>query len=126
MSPKPKKAISEFVAFVLEQMTFVHGLRVRGMFSGYGIFQEDCMFALIIADQLYFKADATTRIAFEAKGLHPFTYAARGKLVEVQYFEAPPEVFDEIDAMRLWVNKALLAAIGARKPKKASLDLTPH
>lgn len=117
MPLKPKKAQSEFVAFVIEQMSFVHGLRSRGMFGGYGIFQDDCMFALIIEDQLYFKADVTTRAEFEAKGLNPFTYAARGKLVEVQYFEAPPEVFDEIDEMQSWTHKALTAALKAKKSK---------
>jgi DNA transformation protein len=117
MPPKPQKAQSEFVAFVIEKMSFVHELRVRGMFGGYGIFQDDCMFALIIEDQLYFKADAITRSEFEAKGLNPFTYAARGKLVEVQYFEAPPEVFDEIDEMQSWTHKALTVALKAKKSK---------
>lgn len=118
MPPKPKKSQSEYVTFIIEQLSFVHGLRVRGMFSGYGIFQDDCMFALIIADQLYFKVDTTTRAEFEAKSLSPFTYVARGKLVEVQYFEAPPEVFDELDEMRSWVHKALTVAVKAKKPQK--------
>lgn len=117
MPLKPQKAQSEFVTFVIEQMSFIHGLRARGMFGGYGIFQNDCMFALIIEDQLYFKADAITRSEFEAKGLNPFTYAARGKLVEVQYFEAPPEVFDEIDEMQNWPHKALTVAMKAKKSK---------
>ena len=115
MPPKPR---SEYVNFVIEQMSVVRGLQVKGMFGGYGIFQDDCMFALIIEDQLYFKADASTRAEFEAKGLKPFTYEARGKWVEVNYFEAPPEVFDEVDEMRVWANKALRLAIAARKPKK--------
>lgn len=115
MPPKPQ---SEYVSFVIERMSVVRDLQVKGMFGGYGIFQDDCMFALIIEDQLYFKADANTRKEFETKGLKPFTYEARGKWVEVNYFEAPPEVFDEIDEMRVWANKALVVAIGARKPKK--------
>ncbi|MDP1659435.1 MAG: TfoX/Sxy family protein [Methylotenera sp.] len=117
MPPKAKKAQSEYVSFVIEQMSFVHRLRVRGMFGGYGIFQDDCMFALIIEDQLYFKADTMTRAEFEAKGLSPFTYTARGKLVEVNYFEAPPEVFDEMDEMQNWVHKALTVAMKAKKSK---------
>jgi DNA transformation protein len=111
---------SEFVEFVIEQMSFINGLRVRAMFSGHGVYQDDYMFALIIDDQLYFKADATTRGVYEAQGLKPFTYMARGKQVSVNYFEAPAEVFDEIDAMHFWVNKALTAAIKAKKPKQAN------
>ena len=57
MPPKPQ---SEYVSFVIERMSVVRDLQVKGMFGGYGIFQDDCMFALIIEDQLYFKADANT------------------------------------------------------------------
>ncbi len=110
---------SEFVEFVIEQMSFINGLRVRAMFSGHGIYQDDCMFAIIVDDQLYFKADATTRGEFEAKGLSPFTYVARGKLVAMQYFEAPPEVFEETEAMHSWVQKALTVALRAKKPKSS-------
>jgi DNA transformation protein len=101
---------SDFVEFVAEQMAFVAGLRIRAMFGGYGIYQDDCMFALIADDRLYFKADATTRAEFEEKGSSPFTYVARGKSVTLQYFEAPPDVFEEQEAMRTWVQKAYGAA----------------
>lgn len=101
---------SDFVEFVAEQMAFVDGLRIRAMFGGYGIYQDDCMFALIADDRLYFKADATTRAEFEEKGLSPFTYVGRGKSVTLQYFEAPPDVFEEQEAMRTWVQKAYGAA----------------
>ncbi len=117
MPPNPKKPQSEYVSFVIEQMSFIIGLRMRAMFSGHGVYQDDCMFAIIVDDQLYFKCDATTRAEFEAKGLKPFTYVSRGKLVAMQYFEAPPEVFDDVDEMHVWVNKALSVAMHARKIK---------
>ena len=103
---------------VAEQMAFVGGLRIRAMFGGYGIYQDDCMFALIADDRLYFKADATTRAEFEAKGLSPFTYVARGKSMTMQYFEAPPEVFEEQEAMRSWVQKAYEAALKASRGRR--------
>ena len=109
---------SDFVEFVAEQMAFVGGLRIRAMFGGYGVYQNDCMFALIADDRLYFKADATTRAEFEAKGLGPFTYVARGKSMAMQYFEAPPEVFEEQEAMRTWVHKAYGAALKASQGRR--------
>ena len=65
---------SDFVEFVAGQLAFVGGLRIRAMFGGYGIYQDDCMFALIADDRLYFKADATTRAEFEAQGLFSAFY----------------------------------------------------
>lgn len=109
---------SDFVELVAEQMAFVDGLRIRAMFGGYGVYQDDRMFALIVDDRLYFKADAATRAAFEARGLSPFSYMARGKPVTLSYFEAPPEVFEEQQSMRDWVHKARAAAANARQARK--------
>ncbi len=118
----------EFVEFVIEQMSFIGGLRVRAMFGGYGAYQNNRIFAIIVDDRLYFKADSVTRDEFEAKGLSPFTYVARGKSVTMQYFEAPPEVFEEPEAMRRWVQKAYETAIRAKKtkmPNKALKQTSP-
>lgn len=106
---------NEFVEFVVEQMESIGWLRVRAMFGGYGIYLDYCFFAIIVDDRLYFKADSVTASEFEAQGLSPFSYVARGKLVTMQYFEAPPEVFEEPEVMRLWVQKAYGATIRAKK-----------
>ena len=110
---------SDFVEFVAEQMAFVDGLGIRPMFGGYGIYRGDRMFALIVDDRLYFKADAATRAEFEARGLSPFTYMARGKPVTMSYLEAPPEVFEEQASMRDWVHKAWAAAATAWRTRKS-------
>lgn len=107
----------EFVEFVLEQMTPFGRARARAMFGGYGIYMDDRIFAIIVDDRLYFKADAATRSEFAVKGLGPFTYVVRGKSVTMPYFEAPPEVFEEPDSMRHWVQLAYAAAGRTRKVK---------
>lgn len=109
---------SEFVEFVVEQMAAIGKPRIRGMFGGYAVYLDDRVFAIIVDDKLYFKADAVTRGEFEAEGLRPFTYAARGKSVTMQYFEAPADVFEEPEAMRSWVEKAYGAAVRAGETKK--------
>jgi DNA transformation protein len=108
---------SEFVEFVVEQMSPIGKLRVRAMFGGYGIYLDDCFIAIIVDDRLYFKADSFTAGEFEAKGLNPFSYVVRGKLVNMKYFEAPPEVFEEPEIMRLWMQKAYGAALRTQKPR---------
>ena len=120
---------SEFVEFVVEQMSFIGALRVRAMFGGYGVYRDDRIFAIIVDDRLYFKADPIGRGKFEAKGSSPFAYTARGKTVTVQYFEAPPEVFEVSEAMRNWVQTAWEAAMRAEKtgtPNKARAPRSPR
>lgn len=95
----------------MEQMSFIRGLRARAMFSGYGVYQHDRMFAIIVNGTLYLKADPTVQRDFEAKNLSRFSYTARGKLITLKFYEAPAEVFEGNNAMRLWVEKALGASI---------------
>lgn len=112
----------EFVEFVLEQMAPFGDVRARAMFGGYGVYRDGRIFAIIVDDRLYFKTNAATRGEFEAKGLSPFTYVARGKSVTMSYFEAPPEVFEEPETMRHWAQMAYEVADKTRKtgtPRKS-------
>jgi DNA transformation protein len=113
---------AEFVEFVLDRLAPMGGARARAMFGGYGIYDGATMFAIIVDDTLYFKADGLTSPAFTARGLKPFVYAARGKTMTMQYYEAPPEVFEEPEAMRNWAQQALQVALRVRKspPKRAA------
>jgi DNA transformation protein len=114
----PFAARSAFADMVADQMAFVPALRITRMFGGYGVFREARMFALIAQDRLYFKVDARSRPLFEAKGLGPFSYEARGRTHSLGYFEAPPEVFEENEAMRKWVAEAWRAAVETKQSAK--------
>ena len=107
-----------FVAFVVEQMSAVLPVRARAMFGGHGIFDGELMIAIVVRDTLYLKADAESRPAFEALGLQPFTYEARGERRSLGYFQAPAEVFEAKDTMRTWVRRAVDAALRAARPVK--------
>lgn len=107
----------KFVELVIEQMALFGRPRVRAMFGGYGVYRDDRIFAMIVDDRLYFKVDLVTRHEFEAQGLSPFTYVARGKAVTMQYFEAPPEAFEDAEVMERWAQKGYEAAIRATKSR---------
>lgn len=109
---------SEFIELVLEQLAPLGGARVRAMFGGYGVYQGDIFFAIIADDRLYFKTDGVTCAEFKALGLPPFTYITRNKTITMQYYEAPPEVFEEVAAMRRWAQQAIEVARRAKKPSK--------
>jgi len=105
----------EFVQLVLEQMTGFGVPRVRRMFGGYGLYRDDLMFAIILQDKLYLKADAVNVASFEKAGSEPFTYASKGKIVTLRYYEAPPDVYEDQDDMQQWARSAFEAALRARK-----------
>lgn len=109
---------NEFLTLVLDQMALLGPVSARAMFGGHGLYCDGLFIAIVTGDKLYFKADTLSQPAFEARGLPRFGYSARGRAVQLMYYEAPPEVFDEAQAMRDWGHRALEAAVRSRKPAR--------
>lgn len=115
---------SGFVELVIEQLAPFGRPQIRAMFGGFGVYRDGLIFAIIVDDTLYFKADPLSRKEFEARGQTPFTYAVRGRSVAMQYYEAPAEVFEGPEAMRVWAEKAYGAALRARQAKSRKTGST--
>ncbi|MCZ8252791.1 MAG: TfoX/Sxy family protein [Hylemonella sp.] len=109
---------SEFLDFVIGQMAGLGVITARAMFGGHGLYCNGLFIAIIADEQLYFKADAQSQPRFEAAGLQRFQYQARGKTVQLMYYEAPTEVYDDTRAMSDWGQLALAAAVRARRPAR--------
>jgi len=112
------KKRDEFVDYLLEQMQLLGPVSAKAMFGGYGIYIDDLMFALVADDVLYFKTDADNLPDFAQRGLPPFSYERNGKSFNMSYSEAPAEVLEDTDEMRLWANRAIDAALKSRKRSK--------
>lgn len=106
---------ASYRAFVLEQLTRVlPEVRARNMFGGVGIYAGPVFFALIGNDVLYFKVDDTTRAGFEQHGMRPFRpFGEEGEVM--QYYEVPPEVLEDADALRAWADAAVGVGRRARQ-----------
>lgn len=120
---------TEFLEFITEQMAGFGPVTARRMFGGAGIFRDGLMFALIIGDVLYLKADAMTKVDFEAEGLNPFTYATKREPRTVtSYWRAPERCFEDPDEMAEWCRKAFTVALNspkatAKSPKRRASRL---
>lgn len=108
----------EFVNFVVESLQPLGPVVARRMFGGHGIFLDGLMFALIASDQLYLKVDDQNRGAYEAAGLQPFTYSGKGRPIQMSYYEAPSEGFDDPEILCDWAREAYAAALRAKKPAR--------
>ena len=112
--------MSEFVDNLQEVFAEFGAVRSRRMFGGYGIYHDDLMFALVADDELYLKADAQSREHFVAQGLEPFEYIKQGKPMQMSYYRAPEEIFDDPALAREWAVLAFEAALRgkAKQPGK--------
>jgi DNA transformation protein len=88
------------------------------MFSGAGLFRGDLMFALVSGDALYFKVSEASRPAYLAAGARVFTYSRLGAQAALtSYYEVPPDILDDPDALADWARQAWVAAQSNAKAK---------
>ena len=101
---------STFRTFVLDQLGRVAPhIRAKSMFGGVGIYSSDVFFALIAGDELYLKVDESNRIDYEALGIGPFRpYGPDGEAM--QYYRLPDDLLEDVEALRVWVDKAIVVA----------------
>jgi DNA transformation protein len=108
---------SEFAAYCAELLSSLGPTRVKRMFGGHGFYVDDVFIAIAASDQLYLKADATTRPRYEAAGCQPFVYDAAGKRVALGYWTAPDDAMESPALMHPWARLAMEAALRARNAK---------
>jgi DNA transformation protein len=110
---------ADFVEFLKDQLQGLGHVTARRMFSGAGIYCDGVIFALVLRDTLYFKVDDGNRAAYEAEGLRPFSYEARGRAVEVAAYRCVPErLLDDPEEMVEWARAAVAAGRRAEAGKK--------
>ena len=122
MARTSKPKTSEFVEHLLDLLAPMGGVTARGMFGGWGFYYEGKMFALVIMETFYVKADAANLAEFEAQGLAPFTYLGRnGERTAMSYRTVPPDALESSHLLIEWAQKGIEAAKRAatKKPKAA-------
>jgi DNA transformation protein and related proteins len=94
----------------------------KRMFSGFGLYADGVIIALVIFDRLFLKTDPTSRPHFVTAACEPFSYEGKGKTVATSYYEPPAEAFDSQETMQPWARLAIEAALRSAnaKPKKTS------
>ena len=112
--------MSEFVDYLHEVFAPFGRVIAKPMFGGHGIYHDGLMFGLVADDELYLKADATTRTDFEAAGSVPFEYMKKGKPTNLSYYRAPEAIFDDPDEALNWARLAYDAALRGRKPPRST------
>ncbi len=92
-----------FKDFVIEQLAALQGLRVRGMFGGFGLYQDEKFFGIISGGAVYFKTNETTRADYEKYASRPFQPSAKQTLKN--YYEVPSEILDNSPELIVWAEK---------------------
>ena len=106
---------AQYLDYLAELLAPLGQITHRRMFGGAGIYCDGVIIAIVVDDQLYLKADQVNQPDFEAEGLEPFTYEAKGRRAQMSYWRAPDDALESAAIMLPWARGALAAALRARK-----------
>ena len=107
-----------FKEFVLDQLHALPELRAKAMFGAHGLYAGDHFFGILDEGRLFFKTDVQSQKDFVERGMEPFTYEMKGKVMTMGYHEVPPDVLENAPELTLWARRAIQIAASAQKPKK--------
>jgi DNA transformation protein and related proteins len=101
-----------FILHAVERMASVAPVTYRRIFNGYGIYHHGVQFAIIINDQLYFRADNFSRDLYLAKKMSAFQPCPLVAL-ESSFFQLPDDVLNHPPELIYWMRIAVEAAQNA-------------
>lgn len=104
-----------YLSFVLEQLAGVARIVTKRMFGGVGIYSDGTFFAVIDNDTLFFKVDETLSKRYRDRGMPPFM-PVPGAAPMAGYYQVPPDVLEDADALAKWAKDSL--GIAAKKAVK--------
>jgi len=113
-------ADESFKEFVLDQLGGLPEVRARAMFGAHGLYQGDHFFGILDEGRLFFKTDAQSQADYVARGMGPFTYESKGRVLTMSYHEVPPDVLENAPELVVWARRAIQAAARTKKSPKMS------
>lgn len=94
----------------------IEGISAKPMFGGFGYYLFGTIFAILDADQIYFKVGEGNIQDYEAAGSKPFSYKMKnGKEAHLSYWQLPVDVLEDRDELMKWIEKS---AEESKKRKK--------
>lgn len=102
-----------FIAHVLD-LIGDPAVSPRRMFGAVGLWRDGRMFAIVIDDELYLKADEVTQASFEDAGSEPFVYSRGDRNITIgKWWRTPDGALEDAESLRPWLRAALDAAMRA-------------
>jgi DNA transformation protein len=111
-------ADDSFKEFVLDQLGALPDVRVKAMFGAHGLYSGEHFFGILDEGRLFFKTDASSQTDYTARGMGPFTYKSKGKVMTMSYHEMPPDVLEQPLELTDWARKAISIAASSKKPTR--------
>lgn len=110
----------QYLAYLLEQLDALGGLRSRRMFSGVGLYSGELFFGLVHDDTLYFKTDGSNSADYIAREMPRFMPFPDRPRAVMAYYQVPADVIEDGEVLVAWARKSVAVALTAQAAKAPS------
>lgn len=86
----------------------------RPLFGGHGLYRGEAIFGILSGSKIYLKVDERSRADYESRSMGPFRPNERQTIKS--YYEVPPEVLADPEALLSWAGEALRAGMDSQNP----------
>ena len=107
----------QYLAYILEQLQGIDGLRSRRMFGGVGLYSGELFFGLIDDDTLFFKTDARNSADYIARRMPRFMPFPERPEAVMAYYQVPADIIEDVEDIQAWARKAVAVALASRAAK---------
>lgn len=97
---------SDFLQYVLDQLSGWGNVHVNKMFGGAALYQGELAFAMIADDVVYLKVDDTNKDKFIATGSTPLKPFKNNATV-LSFYNIPTDVLEDSDKFVVWAKESL-------------------
>lgn len=114
---------AQYLAYVLEQLAGVPGLRSNRMFGGIGLYSDGVFFGLIDDDTLYFKTGPANLAQYQARNMPKFMPFPDKTGAVMGYHQVPADIIEDPESLVAWARQSVAVQLSAKasvaaKPKK--------
>jgi DNA transformation protein len=104
--------LANFQVQLVDHLRLLGPVVCRPLMGGYGLYLEGAHFGLIVGERLYFRADAATKFEYQRRGM--VAYDPNPRQPHGWFYEVPPEVLDDPEALLVWARQAAAAGVAAK------------
>jgi DNA transformation protein and related proteins len=92
---------------IIDRLSGLGDISATALFGGHGLYWGETIFGILFKGKFYLKVDDRSKGDYLARGMGPFRPNERQTLKS--YYEVPPEVLANPEALLSWVREAIRA-----------------
>ena len=97
---------TDFMDFILDQLTNWRIVRVKRMFGILGLYVDDLMFGIIAKEVVFLKVDKSNIAKYLEVEAHPLKLFKKNNEVP-SFYEVPVEILEDAEQFALWAEESL-------------------